>query len=139
MKNLFYIVLFSLLLAVSCGGKKGEKFYPAKEESFSKFVNEKAMPRDPNLSIDKSIINRDYPIQLALYNDGKFYYDLPNLDDGSGTWSFDGGQIVLKSTHRLFNMRIDIRALDTEATNVGISFIDRHGPQTLRMEKEHIE
>lgn len=126
------------LLAASCG-KKGEKFYPAKEESFQKFVNAKDLPKDPNMNLDKSIINNDYPIQIALYRNKRFYYDLPNLDDGTGTWSFEGGQIVLKSKHRLFDMRLDVRALDPNAKNVAISFIDRHGPQTLRMEKSNIE
>lgn len=134
----FFILSAMLILFVSCGNKK-EKFYPAKEESFSKFVNDKALPKDPNMNLDKSIINRDYPIQIALYSDHRFYYDLPNLDDGTGTWSFDGGGIILKAKQRLFDMKIDIRALDPDAKNVGISFIDRHGPQELRMEKENLE
>lgn len=137
MKNSCFFLL--LVTLVACGGKSGHKFYDAKEENFAKFINDKNMPASPNLTVDKSIIHRDYPIQLALYKDGKFYYDLPNLDDGSGTWKFDGGQIVLKSKHRLFNMRIDVRALDERADNLAISFIDRHGPQTLEVEKLNLE
>lgn len=140
MKNLSCSLIVLLALA-ACGGKSSPKFVQTKEENFSKFVNEKSLPsdRDPNLTLDKSIINRDYPIQLALYNDGKFYYDLPNLDDGTGTWSYSGGQIILKSKHRLFTMRIDIGALDANAENLAIKFIDRHGPQTLKMENLNLE
>ena len=128
-----------MLMAISCGGGSKTKFYAAKEESYSKFINNKNMPASPNLSIDKSIVNNDYPIQLALYKDNTFYYDLPNLDEGSGTWSYVNGQIVLKSKHRYFNMRIDIKALDENAENVAVNFIDRHGPQTLKMDNSRLE
>lgn len=133
-------LLFVLVLAfTSCGGKGPTKFYSAPEASFSKFINEKEMPKNPNLTLDKSIVNNEYPIQLALYKDKKFYYDLPNLDDGTGTWSYTNGQIVLKSKHRLFDMRIDVRALDENAGNLAITFIDRFGPHTLKMENSNLE
>ncbi|MFL5785162.1 MAG: hypothetical protein ACJ76H_11160 [Bacteriovoracaceae bacterium] len=140
MKNSFLLVL-TVLVCVSCGGKSRTKFYVAKEEDFSKFINNKAIPADPNLSIDKSIVNNDYPMQLALYKDGRFYYDLPTLSDGTGTgtWTYSAGQITLKSKHRLFDMRIDIHALDEAANNLGVTFIDRHGPQTLKMDNSHVE
>ncbi len=128
-----------MLVTVACGGGSKTKFYAAKEENYAKFINNKARPASPNLSIDKSIVNNDYPIQLALYKDYTFYYDLPNLDEGKGTWSYVNGQIVLKSRHRLFNMRIDIKALDENANNLAITFIDRHGPQTLKMENSRME
>lgn len=128
-----------LMIITSCGKKSKTKFFSAKEESFSKFINDKDLPKDPNLSLDKSIVNNDYPIQVALYKNNKFYYDLPNLDAGTGTWSYANGQIVLKSKHRLFDMRIDIRALDEEANNLAVSFIDRHGPQTLKMDNSRVE
>ncbi len=138
MKNSFLFLLI-VLTAVSCGRGSKTKFYAAKEESYSKFINDKDMPASPNLSLDKSIVNNDYPIQLALYKDKKFFYDLPNLDEGTGTWSYVNGQIVLKSKHRLFNMRIDIKALDENADNLAVNFIDRHGPQTLKMDNSRVE
>ncbi len=128
-----------LILVSACGGKGKTKFVAAKEENFAKLINDKDMPSDPNLTLDKSIINNSYPIQLALYKDGKFYYDLPTLNDGTGTWTYNNGQITLKSKHRLFDMRIDVRALDEDAKNIAITFIDRFGPHTLKMDNENIE
>lgn len=138
MKNSFLFLLV-IVTAVSCGRKSKTKFFNASEESYSKYINDKDMPSSPNLSLDKSIVNNDYPIQLALYKDKKFYYDLPNLDEGKGTWSYVNGQIVLKSKHRLFNMRIDIKALDANAESLAVNFIDRHGPQTLKMDNSRVE
>ncbi len=136
------ISIFAILVIVafvSCGKKSKTKFYSITEANLSKFVNDKDLPANPNLTLDKSIVNNDYPIQLALYKDGKFYYDLPNLDEGNGTWTLNNGQIVLKSKHRLFDMRIDVRALDVNADNLAASFIDRHGPQTLKMDNQRVE
>jgi hypothetical protein len=138
MKNSFLLLLV-MLFSVSCGGGSKTKFFAASEEDYSKFINDKDMPASPNISIDKSIVNNDYPIQLALYKDNQFYYDLPNLDEGKGTWSYVNGQIVLKSKHRWFDMRIDIKALDENASNLAINFIDRHGPQTLKMDNSRVE
>jgi predicted small lipoprotein YifL len=137
MKFSFLFVL--MLVFTSCGGKGPTKFYSASEASFSKFVNEKDMPKNPNLTLDKSIVNNEYPIQLALYKNKKFYYDLPNLDDGTGTWSYVNGQIILKSKHRLFDMRIDVKALDENAGKLAITFIDRFGPHTLKMDNSNLE
>lgn len=136
-----YSIAALLILAslVSCGKKSKTKFYPITETNLSKYVNDKDLPANPNLTLDKSIVNNDYPIQLALYRNGKFYYDLPNLDEGNGTWTYSNGQIVLKSKHRLFDMRIDVRAVDDEANNLAVSFIDRHGPQTLKMDNQRVE
>lgn len=138
MKNSFLVLLVFVSL-VSCGKKKKTKFYSINEANLSKFVNDKELPANPNLTLDKSIVNNDYPIQVALYRDGKFYYDLPNLDAGNGTWALSNGQVVLKSKHRLFDMRIDIRAVDENADNLAVSFIDRHGPQTLKMDNSRVE
>ncbi len=128
-----------LILVSACGQKGKTKFVAAKEENFARLINDKNMPSDPNMTLDKSIINNAYPIQLALYKDGKFYYDLPTLNDGTGTWTYNNGQITLKSKHRLFDMRIDVRALDEAANNLAITFIDRFGPHTLKMANENIE
>ncbi len=130
MKTLFSLSLFALL---SCGKQDSTKIFPVTEEAVSKIVNQKSMPGDPNLTLDKSIVNNSYPIQLALYQDGQFYYELPNLGNGKGTWKKSGGKIELKAKRTLFDMHIDIQANDEEAQNLSIQFIDRFGPNTLTM------
>ena len=138
MKHLLLAV--SVVILASCGGKSGTKYYPATAESLSKFVNDKALTTaTPNLSLDKSIVNNEYPIQIALYKDHRFYYDLPNLGDGTGTWEFKDGQIVLKAKRTLFDMKINVHATDEAVQNVAIEFTDRFGPNVLRTEKQNIE
>ncbi|MFP5386567.1 MAG: hypothetical protein ACLGHN_10840 [Bacteriovoracia bacterium] len=135
MKNFF---LFCLLALLSCGKESSTKVYPVTDSSVSRLVNQKSMPADPNLTLDKSLVNNSYPIQLALYEDGQFYYDLPNLGDGRGTWKKSGGKIELKAKRSLFDMHIDIHANDEEAQTLSIQFIDRFGPNTLQMTNVNI-
>ncbi|WP_053335874.1 hypothetical protein [Bacteriovorax sp. DB6_IX] len=141
MKKLLMMTL--LLGLISCGknseSKKSElRFFKVQGDDFSQYINQKAMPETPNLQEDKSIINNDYPIEISLYKDGKWYYNLPNLDDGHGTWKYEGGTIKLHASRILFDMNISIEAIEEGADEVAIRFSDRFGPKVLAMEKSNI-
>lgn len=114
-------------------------YFEVDQAAYQKYVNEKSMPADPDLAVDKSIVNSEYPIELALYQDGKFYYNLANLGDGTGSWTMDGGKIKLFSSRTLFDMYIDIFAADQAASKLIIKFRDRHGPQVLKMINENLD
>ena len=130
--NLSLIVI--LFILVACG--KGEhKFVKVTEKNFSQIVNQKKLTTEPNLSVDKSIINTEYPIEIALYEDHKFYYDLPNLGDGTGTWSYEDGHLTLIAARDIFDMKIDVHSMDEMAQEISIRFIDRFGPNVLKMRK----
>lgn len=121
---------------------KGEKsdlaYFEVEQEAYTKYVNEKAMPASPNLSVDKVIVNNDYPIEVALYEDQQFYYNLPTLGDGHGTWERIGGKLKLFATRTLFDMHIEIFAADPSANAVILKFRDRHGPQIVKMENSNL-
>lgn len=127
------ILLMLLLTIVSCGKQGSAKLYRVDDAAMVKFVNQKSMPTSPNLTLDKSIVNNSYPIEIALYNDGQFYYDLPNLGDGRGTWKNENGKIELKAKRSLFDMYIKVQASDESAQSLSIQFTDRFGPNTLKM------
>lgn len=127
------LILLMLITLVSCGKQGSAKFYRVEETALVKYVNQKNMPSSPNLTLDKSIVNTSYPIEIALYNDGTFYYDLPNLGDGKGTWKNSNGKIELKAKRSLFDMYIDVHANDEAAQTLSIEFTDRWGPKTLKM------
>ena len=132
------LLLAALLITAGCGKQGSSKTYSLKDTTIQKLVNPGSIPGDPNLTLDKSIINHSYPIQIALYNDGKFYYDLPNLGDGKGTWKKSGGKIILKAKRTLFDMYIEMHGSDKEGENVSIQFSDRFGPTTLKMTNKNI-
>jgi len=111
------------------------KFFLVEQKDLEHLINPKSMPESPNLNQDKTILNRDYPIEVALYNDGQFFYDLPNLDSGSGTWKYEGGMIKLSAKLVLFSMYIEVVAIEKGAEKVALKFSDRFGPKSLPSEK----
>jgi hypothetical protein len=131
-------LLVMLLVLVSCGKSSQKKLYRVENSALTKFVNTKSLPADPNLSLDKSIINTKYPIEIALYEDGRFYYDLPNLGDGHGTWKLKDGKIQLKAKRTLFDMYIEVQGTDELTNSLTIQFTDRFGANTLEMSNHNI-
>lgn len=120
--------------------EKGElRVFKITNKEMSPLVNDKPMPEVPDLSTDKTLLNRDYPIEVALYNDGSWYYDLPNLDTGRGTWKMEGGVIKLFASRTLFDMHIDIVATEEGAKSLVLKFRDRFGPRVLETEKINID
>ena len=137
------ICLFSLSFS-SCGktgrGEKSElTFFKVESADFSRYINQKQAPKDPNIYEDITLYNNEYPIEITLYKDGRWFYHLANLDDGFGTWKFEDGKIKLFATRTLFDMYIDIEAREKNAKDVAIRFSDRFGEKVLLMNKRNIE
>lgn len=135
-----FLSTFLLMFLGSCKGVDGDskselRFFKVSEAKYQTIVNEKPMPNDVNFNLDKSLANRDYPIEVALYNDKKFSYDLPRYGTGKGTWEIVDGKIHLFAETRLFDMHIDIVALDETADKLALKFRDRFGPKVLSAEK----
>lgn len=141
MKILFLIL--TVLIGTSCTGKSAsddEKLFTSKDVgSFTKYINHKKMPKHPNLTVDKSIINEDYPIEIALYENNRFFYNLPNLGTGKGTWKYSGGIIELKAKRRLFNMYIEVYGSNADFSKLSIQFRDRFGSNTLKMINNNLQ
>jgi hypothetical protein len=133
MKNL--LIAMALTLSIVSCGKNDEKieFHKADKTQFSKLINDTSLPNHPNLSIDKKIVNNSYPIEIALYNNNKFYYDLPNLGDGTGEWIYTNGRIELKARRDIFDMYIELHATDINAKKFAIKFIDRFGINKIKV------
>ena len=137
MKTLLLALMSALFLSCGKSGKE-IKLYDGKKEDFSKFINARDM-KNPNTNQDKTIRNNDYPIEIALYQNKRFYYDLPNLGDGTGTWKYENGFIRLTAKQKLFDMVIDLHGRDAKIENLAIKFSDRFGPKTLEATNEHFE
>ena len=132
------IVFFTLLILVGCGKEKKIPLYSGSESDYQKFINARNLSA-PNTNADKTIRNNEYPIEIALYQDHRFYYDLPNLGDGTGSWEYHNGKLRLKAKRTIFDMEIDIQGRDQEIKNLAISFTDRFGSQTLEVTNENME
>jgi hypothetical protein len=140
MKINYLLHLLVILLVVSaCGGSdKATKFYQVEAQSYSKFINQYEL-KEPNLSLDRTLVNNDYPIEISLYSDNTFYYDLPNLGDGRGTWKISSRGIELFAVRDIFDMYLEIQATDPEANTVAVRFTDRFGPRVLKLVDKNVE
>jgi len=133
------IVLILFTISACTGKSDSAKLFTSKEQkAFSKFINPKNMPSNPNLTIDKNIINNEYPIEIALYKDHRFFYNLPNLGSGKGKWKYSDGKIELKATRKIFDMYIEIYGADQNIEQAAIQFSDRFGSKTLTMENHNL-
>jgi hypothetical protein len=134
LRHLLYLMIFSMFFAACGQSSKSElKSFQVSEQQFSSYINPRNLS-EANLQEDQHIVNRDYPIELALYQDGSFYYNLPNLGDGKGSWKFVKGRIQLFAKRNLFDMYIDVFSRNENASELGISFSDRFGPKVLPVE-----
>jgi hypothetical protein len=143
MKSLFYLLI--VFLVSSCGGAKDKtelKFFTVAIKDFTPYVNQKNAPARPDLTADKVIINSEYPIEISLYQDKKWFYELANLGTGFGTWKFEDGVLKLTTEREILgikrNMNIDVEAISEGAADLAIKFRDRFGPRILEMEKKNI-
>lgn len=134
-----------VLLFVSCEPQKPTdvKFYQVEQADFDHIINKKDHKTVKSGKIDlanyKTLLNRDYPIEVAIFDDGTWYYDLPNLDTGSGTWKFVAGNIRLHANRPLFDININVVATAEKAAKISVEFSDRHGYNLLSAEKINIE
>ncbi len=141
-KGLIALLISSLFLVGCNPADRPEtselRTFQVQKSDLMKMVNNKEMSADVDLTRDKTILNRDYPIEVALYRDGKWFYDLPNLDTGTGTWKIEDGMIKLYAERRLFDMYIEVVATEERADQVVLKFRDRFGPRILETEKINI-
>lgn len=65
---IFIFLSLCILAIVRCRTQSEEiPSFDVNPAQFSKYINSKPMPDSPNLVLDKSIINNDYPKEIALY------------------------------------------------------------------------
>jgi len=139
------MVFFSLILTlVSCIESTQTQQITQREifplKSFTKLINQKSIysKEEVNPNIDFSLINQDYPVEIWLYENNQYYYDLPNLGDGIGTWEYKNGYIALNNNHHIktidlkIEMNYDIYL--TKENEIRIEFSDRFGTQNLDLD-----
>jgi hypothetical protein len=118
---------FLLSLCSSCsvppaaeGNKRDYSFY-------SQYVNQSstaaaAAPQVENLKL--VMTGDEYPIRLALFEDGSFYYQIDRLGDGEGHWEYRDGVLQLLASRSLFDMKFSILAEKEGSQSVIIQFTD---------------
>ncbi len=84
-----------------------------------------------------TLVNKDYPIELQMYKDGRFHYYLARLGDGEGTWNYKDGHIEYYAERKIFVMRMQMHSVAPgEQESMSLEFSDRFGPKFLSLERK---
>lgn len=146
------IALLSLLTIISCGGDFDYGNFPRDKSHYDKIINDKSISEsktflqtkkvtsntNPDLKEDIYLENSSFGIKVALYKNGKFYYQLADLGmkgDGYGNWNFRDGIFIIDTNGKrsLFDVILHIFSADPEAKTYKVRFRDRFGWQVLKL------
>lgn len=133
MKKMAYI-LFTIILC-SCGADSNKQstpiIYDLESDNFSELINHYTLNESVQFWQSKIVANKKYPLYFALFEKGKFLYELPGVGNGEGKWSLEKNQIKLVAKTSLFDMILYISTLNDIYY---FKFKDRHGPQVYEAE-----
>ena len=126
------------LVAGSCQPEFESKnpftYYQKDAQFYQQFVNAAAAPESVDRSKVLTLRNDEFPMELALFGDNRFYYYMETLGDGFGTWEFDQDKLHLYAERTLFVMHMNIRSIDEADNQIAVDFIDRFGTQYLTLD-----
>lgn len=106
-------------------------------EFYSQFVNpsEKMSGAAENLDQVKLLATgSEYPMRMALFANGNFYYQVDKLGDGQGLWDVKDGVLRLRAVRPLFDMHLFVSGAAAEGDETVIRFIDRHGFNSINIQ-----
>lgn len=142
------MVFLFLFLLVSCleGANQSHMLTERSVVSLSGFksiINQKNFQDESDLvhHEDVSILNADYPVEIWLYQNNKYYYDLPNLGAGIGKWSYQNGTLYLENIHHVktinFNIEMNYQIYYSKEKELKVFFNDRFGGNSLLLEQKN--
>lgn len=131
------ILLLSLIgFIVGCSEKRLIE-HTRDEAFFTKNVNtsEKFAKAEKNLNDFKLLVTSDvYNMRYALFDNGKFYYQVDKLGNGEGTWTYKEGFLKLHASRSFFDMNLNLVATEATGDGMALQFLDRHGLNHVKVE-----
>lgn len=145
-------LLLSLLFLISCGDDYDYGNFLRDKSHYDKIINNSDLiesknfleskrvlkKSDPNLDKDIFLENKSFGMKIALYKNGKFYYQFADLGvkgDGFGNWNFRDGIFIIDTNGKrtLFDVVLHVFSADPEAKTYKVRFRDRFGWQVLKL------
>lgn len=114
---------------------------PREREFYEPFINTQRQPAAAKAemsSLKLLKIHGLYEGRFALYDNGQFYYDIHNLGDGVGNWTFENGALKLKAGRMFFDLIFTVSAASQEGTSTVVRFIDRNGAQRMDVQYQNM-
>lgn len=101
---------------------------------FNRFVNpaKDFAEAEAKLGELKLLVSQQkYKMRYALFDNGKFYYQVDNLGDGQGQWSYRDGALNLFAARMMFDLDLNLVAAKPEGDEMAMQFLDRFGNNTV--------
>jgi hypothetical protein len=124
------LLLAPLLVLMGCSGDYKMATYEREKNFFALFENagQEESQAAKNLENIKLLhTDEQFPIRLALYDNGRFYYQVDELGNGYGDWTYENGGLKLTTRRKIFDMNFYVVAKAQQGTDLVIKFFDRHG------------
>ena len=135
MKAIVYIMILTLsLVAVGCGNGGDSIEHKRDYSFFQPMMNDSAdfKQAEQKMSELKVLTSNDkYNMRYALFDNGKFFYEVGNLGTGTGDWSFKNGYLNLFAIRTFFDIDINLIAADEAGSAMAMQFMDRFGRNTV--------
>lgn len=135
-----FFALISLFLICSCNSDGEPETFKRSLDQYDQYISQKNAPSgSPDLENDTKISNSTYKMDLYLYKDGKFHYDMENdwgIIDGNGTWKYDGGSLKLLAKEAKYDLLMIVQTDNAEGSKISVQFRDREGRKKLNLIKD---
>lgn len=136
-KAVFIAVVSVVLLITACAPMSSMTASKKDAAFYGRFVNPSDDVSGASDRLDQLKLlqtGAEYPMRMALFANGRFYYQVDNLGDGQGTWDVTDGVLRLRAIRPLFDMNLFVSGANDESDETVIRFIDRHGFNSVRIE-----
>lgn len=133
-KVIFAVLSLAVIFAGGCSNKKNVEF-KREPAFFKRLINnsENYEQADRKLNELKLMVSKEkYDMRYALFDNGKFYYEVENLGHGYGDWIYKDGAINLFAPRSFFDIDIDIMAAAATGEKMNLQFIDRFGNNVVK-------
>ncbi len=126
-------LIYSILLFAVITGCSRESKVVANErppEFYNRFVNSAADEKvAPETLHELKILEADetYNMRIALFDNGRVYYQVDRLGDGRGIWRFYKGAIEIVAYRPIFDMQLYISGESATGDSVIVRYYDRVG------------
>lgn len=128
-------IIVALILGACSNGtatkyKRGPEFFDRLINSSTDF--DRAEEKLSELKLITS--SEKYKMRYALFDNGKFYYEVDNLGHGTGKWSYRDGALNLFASRSFFDMDLNLMAMEAEGDAMSMQFLDRFGTNTVKVQ-----
>jgi hypothetical protein len=128
---LIFLALFTLTNCSSGGDvkhKRGPEFFAPMVNPAENF--DQARPKLNELKLITS--HQKYNMRMALFDNGKFFYEVENLGHGEGVWKFRDGYVNLYASRAMFDIDINLFASEATGDALSMQFLDRFGHNAVK-------